>query len=73
MPQPKEKVMDREYDLFERMPDGSLRWRCFEKGLEEARQALLILNLETGNDCFAIDISTNEIVASTSGVKAKVA
>ncbi len=65
--------MDREYDLFEHMLDGSLQWRGFEKGLEDARQRLRILNLERGNDCFAIDISTNEIVASTSRAKAKVA
>ena len=57
--------MDREYDLFEHMLDGSLQWRGFEKGLEDARQRLRILHLETGNDCFAIDISTNEVVAST--------
>lgn len=63
--------MGREYDLFECMSDGSLQWRGFEKGLEEAQHGLCILNLETGNDCFAIDISTNEVVASTSGAKAK--
>lgn len=64
--------MDREYDLFERMSDGSLQWHGFEKGLEEARHGVCILNLETGNDCFAVDISTKEIVASkTTGHKAK--
>ena len=73
MPQLEEKFMGREYDLFERMSDGSLQWRGFEKRLEDARQGLCILNLETGNDCFAVDISTNEIVASTSGPKAKFA
>jgi hypothetical protein len=62
--------MGREYDLFDRTSDGALQWRGFEKGLEEAREGLLILNLETGHDCFAMDISTNEIVASTSGAKA---
>jgi hypothetical protein len=65
--------MDREYDLFEHMLDGSLQWRGFEKGLEDARQRLRILHLETGNDCFAIDISTNEVVACSTGAKAKVA
>lgn len=63
--------MDREYDLFERMSDGSLQWRGFEKGLEEARHGVCILKLETGNDCFAIDIAANEIVASARGPKAK--
>jgi len=33
--------MDREYDLFERMPDGSLKWRALRtdwKGSSEIRR-----------------------------------
>jgi hypothetical protein len=66
------EVMSREYDLFESMPDGSFQWHGFENGLEEARQRLRVLNLETENNCFAIDIRTNEIVASCTGSRAKV-
>lgn len=37
--------MDCEYDLFERMPDGSLLWRDFERGREQARRKLAFLIL----------------------------
>ena len=47
--------MNHEYDLFERMADGSLMWRGFAKGLENARLRLQRIATETANECFAID------------------
>jgi hypothetical protein len=55
--------MDREYDLFERMSDGSLSWRGFVKGLEDARLRLARLATETTNECFAIIVTTGDVVA----------
>ena len=55
--------MDPEYDLFERMSDGSLSWRGFARGLEDARLRLARLAIETANECFAIDVTTGNIVA----------
>jgi hypothetical protein len=55
--------MNREYDLFERMSDGSLMWRGFAKGLENARLRLQRIATETANECFAIDVSTGDIAA----------
>jgi hypothetical protein len=56
--------MNYEYDLFERMPDGSLLWRGLEEGLEQARCRLCVLNSETGHECFALYVPTEEIVAT---------
>ena len=54
--------MDREYDLFERMTDGSLNWRGFAQGVEEARQRLHRLTAETGHDCFGVNLPTNDVI-----------
>jgi hypothetical protein len=65
--------MDREYDLFELMPDGSVEWHECLREKDQARRRLDVLNRQTGHRCFAIDLWTNEIVASASEAKAKVA
>jgi hypothetical protein len=65
--------MDREYDLFEHMPDGSFQWRGVERGLEQARLKLCVLSCETGNECFAMYVPSEEIVAIVSAAKPKVA
>ncbi len=55
--------MNREYDLFEKFPDGSTIWRDFVVGLEVARQRLQHLAQESTNEFFAIHTPTKEIVA----------
>jgi hypothetical protein len=63
---------DRERGLVERMPDGSLRWRCFEQGIEEAHLRFRILDLGTGNERLAIYMRTKEIVARMDAAKTKI-
>lgn len=55
--------MEREYDLFERFPDDSLLWCRHVSGLRNASLALTKLAKTTTNECLAINLSTNEIVA----------
>lgn len=55
--------MNREYDLFERLPDGSLKWRGFARGTETARLRLRQFATETMNECLAMHIPTQDIVA----------
>jgi hypothetical protein len=55
--------MNREYEVFERRPDGSTSWRRIANGLERARVAVWLLADETGNECLATQLGTNEIVA----------
>ena len=55
--------MNREYDLFEKLPDGSELWRRHVHGLLEARGELVELSRTTKNDCFAMHLKTKEIVA----------
>ena len=54
--------MDREYDLFEQMPDGSLRWRMFVQGLEKANLTLADLAKQSPHEFIAMHTPTKEIV-----------
>jgi hypothetical protein len=55
--------MNRDYDLFERMPDGSVIRRKFVQGLEQARIRLAVLAELSPNEFYAIHTLTKEIVA----------
>ncbi len=55
--------MDRDYGIFERLPDGSLMWREFVRGLENARAKLQGLAKRPSNEFFAIDTPSKTIVA----------
>jgi hypothetical protein len=55
--------MERQYDVFECMPDVSLMWRGFVHGLEKTHPRLQVLGTETENECFARDTPTHDIVA----------
>lgn len=55
--------MDREYDLFEKFPDGSVQWRGFVAGLEAARAKLQLLAKQSENEIFAMHAPTKEIAA----------
>lgn len=55
--------MERDYDLFEEFPDGLPLWRGRVSGLREARLGLFELSKITKNECFAIHLATEEIVA----------
>jgi hypothetical protein len=55
--------MQRVYDLFEQFPDGSPLWRGRAAGLADVRRKLAEIAKQTANECFAIHLSTKEIVA----------
>jgi hypothetical protein len=55
--------MNRDYDLFEKMPDGSLIWRDFVQGLDKARIKLAHLSTLSPNEFYAMHMPTKEIVA----------
>ena len=54
--------IEREYDLFERFPDGSPIWRGRASGLKEADTKLRSIANATSNECFALYLPTKEVV-----------
>jgi hypothetical protein len=68
--------MEREYEIFEQLADGSPMWRGHASGLPSVRRQLQEIAGETKNECFAIYLPTKEIVArvnvgASRGVSAK--
>lgn len=63
--------MDREYDIFEKFSDGSLKWRTFVPGLENAIARLKELGNLSPNEHFAIHTASSQIVARVNGPKSK--
>jgi hypothetical protein len=55
--------MNREYDLFECLPDGSTLWRCVAVGAFDAHLQLYELARTTANELFAIEVLTGEVLA----------
>jgi hypothetical protein len=54
--------MNREYELFEKLPDGSPIWRGNVTGLANVSAQLAEIAKETENECFAMYLPTKEIV-----------
>jgi hypothetical protein len=54
--------MDREYDLFEKLPDGSILWRTVKIGLENAIAGLKKLGSLSPNEHFAIHTPSNTVI-----------
>jgi hypothetical protein len=54
--------MQRSYDLFEIMPDGSPLWKGTILGYEAAIIALKKLSTETKNEVRAMHLATNSVV-----------
>jgi hypothetical protein len=55
-----EASMVREYDLFEKFPDGSSLWRVSVSGLGNARLHLHELTRRSENQFYAIDITAGK-------------
>ena len=55
--------MDRSYDLFEILPDGSPIWKCAVVGHEAAVQQLRDLARHTSNELRIMHLSSNTIIA----------
>jgi hypothetical protein len=54
--------MYREYDLFEKFPDGSSLWHASVQGLEDTHLHLMELARKSGNQFYAIDMVSGKIV-----------
>jgi hypothetical protein len=61
--------MDRDYDLFEVFPDGSLVWRDSVTGHEKAIQRLRELVEVTDNEFRVMHIPTKSLIASMKRAK----
>jgi hypothetical protein len=61
----KERIVDRDYDLFERFPDGSLVWRAVVSGHGNALRKLSELAAQTSNEVHAMHVATNTVIAVT--------
>jgi hypothetical protein len=55
--------VDRNYDLFEILPDGSPIWRCTVAGHETAVQRLRELARQTDNEVRIMHLSSNTVIA----------
>ncbi len=54
--------MYREYDLFEKFPDGSSLWRASVLGLEGACIHMRELSRKSGNEFYAIDVMRGKTI-----------
>ena len=63
--------MERDYDLFEVLPDGSLIWKETVHGHENSIRRLLELSKRTSNEVRVMHILTNTLIASMNGPKAQ--
>jgi hypothetical protein len=57
--------VDREYDIFEKFPDGTHIWRAYVRGLIEARARVAQLSETSTNEFYAIHTPTKEVVANS--------
>ena len=55
--------MDRNYDLFEILPDGSPIWRCTVAGHETAVQQLRELARQTDNEVRILHLASSTVIA----------
>jgi len=56
--------MDRDYDLFEILPDGTPMWREAVTGHENAIRKLHELSARTTNEVRVMHLATNSLIAS---------
>jgi len=64
--------VEHDYDLFEVFPDHTVRWRVCVQGTRLALAKLQALAKQTDNECFATDISTQEIIGRVNQGRATV-
>ena len=64
--------MEHEYDVFELFPDHTIRWRVCVHGTQTALAKLEALAKLTDNECFATDVSTQEIIGRVNEGRATV-
>jgi hypothetical protein len=59
--------MERDYDLFEVLPDGGVIWRETVSGHENAIRRLKELSQETSNEVRVMHVLSNTLIASMNG------
>jgi hypothetical protein len=62
--------MERDYDLFEVLPDGAVIWKETVSGHENAIRRLKELSKRTSNEVRVMHVLSNSLIASTKGPKA---
>lgn len=55
--------MNREYEIFERLPDASLRCLTRVQGTLHVPKVLEQWGKQTTNECFAMNVRSREIIA----------
>jgi hypothetical protein len=55
--------MERDYEIFERLPDASVRCLVRVHGTLHVRTVLEARGKQTTNECFAMNIRTREVIA----------
>jgi hypothetical protein len=63
--------MDRTYDLFQKLPDGSLIWQTSVTGHENAIRKLEELAKSTTNECCVMHLPTKAVIASMNTSKSE--
>jgi hypothetical protein len=56
-------MIERQYDIFQKLADGESLWQCCVRGAEAASDVVQKLGRVTKNEVFAFCIATKEIVA----------
>lgn len=54
--------MERTYEVFEMLADGTVLWRDLVRGLGRARDRLDQLANHSDNEFFAVDLTTRQLV-----------
>ena len=63
--------MDRDYDIFEKLPNASMRCLVRVHGTLHVRTVLEARGKQTSNECFAVNIRTREIFARVNDKSAR--
>jgi hypothetical protein len=63
--------VEREYDIFEKYPDGSLLWRAAVTGRDQAAAKLHELAAQTANEVQMIHVSSKTVIAVLNAPQAK--
>ena len=61
--------MERTYDIFENMPDGTLLWRVAVPGHEAAIQTLQEFAAKSPNEFRLMHLATNTVIAKINSSK----
>jgi hypothetical protein len=64
-------MMLRNFDIFEKFPDGSLAWRASAFGQFEAERKLQELAEHSENEFLAVDIRTDEPFSRVESTKSR--